>query len=103
MFMIYEDAVFVLLALGAAALLCMAYVIFLLLSKGVRILAAFGVKAYTRRSFEKEMDNSRVAPDLLTPILGLLAAAAYDIPSDRLEPALFVSSDADPIHSHERF
>lgn len=83
MFIVYEDTVFVLLALGAAALLCTAYVMFLLLSKGVRILVAYGVKACARRSVEGEMDGSRVAPALVTPIPGLLPAAACDTPSDR--------------------
>ena len=84
MLMVYEDAVWVLLALIGATLLCSVYVMFLLFSKGVRILAAYGVKVYAqRRSVERKMDGGRASLAFGTAIPSSLPAAACDIPSDQ--------------------
>lgn len=84
MFIVNENAACVLVALIAATALCGVYGMFLLLSKGVRILAAYAVKAYARgRSANRKMEGSgvSVAPATLIPVL--LPATACDNPSDQ--------------------
>jgi hypothetical protein len=84
MYIVYEDAACVLLALITSMLLCLTYVMFLLLSKGARILAPYAEKAYPRRhSVEMEMNSRRVSPDLVTTISGSLPVAACTISGGR--------------------
>ena len=69
MYIVYEDAACVLPALMTSTLLCLTYVMFILLSKGTRILTPSAVKADKQRhSVEREMNSRRVSPDLVTAI-----------------------------------
>jgi hypothetical protein len=84
MYIVYEDASCLLLALITSTLLCSTYVMFLLLSKGVRILAPYAVKTYTRRhSVKREMNRVTVSPDLVTGISGSLPTAACTSAGER--------------------
>jgi hypothetical protein len=82
MYIVYEEAACVLLALITSTLLCLTYVMYVLLSGGARILTPYAEKAYTgRHSVEREMNSRRVTPDLVTAIADPLPLACT-VPSE---------------------
>jgi hypothetical protein len=96
MFIVYENAACVVVALIGATLLCSVYGMFLLLSKGVRILAAYTTKAYALRHSVHRKINDGVAPMFVTALVDSLPAAAWDMPTDRPLPVPLVSADMLP-------
>jgi hypothetical protein len=96
MFIVYENAACVVVALIGATLLCSIYGMFLLLSKGVRILAAYAIRVHARRPSVPKKINDRVSPVFVAALVGSLPAAAWDIPSARPLPLTLVSADRLP-------
>ena len=85
MYVVNENAACVLVALIAATALCGVYGMFLLLSKGVRILGRIRRKGLRMRgpSSKRKMEVSRASVAPVTPVSVLLLTTAWDNPSDQ--------------------